>query len=140
MNSPPDRPAYHFGTVVERPFADVIAEVTGYLTGEGFGVLSTIDLQATLKKKLGEDVPSYTILGACNPTFADQAVRHDPTIGVLLPCNVVVRESGDAVAVDFLDPAAVIELLGNDALSGIAHEIQARLMRIRDRLGDQAPA
>ena len=126
---------YGFSTHVTGAFADVVAQVTAALKEEGFGVLSDIDVQATLKAKLDVDRPAYRILGACNPPFAHQALTADPEIGLLLPCNVVVQalENGQ-VRVSFMDPQAVLQLVDNPQIAEIATEVRARLQRVCDAL------
>jgi uncharacterized protein (DUF302 family) len=105
--------------------------VTAELQKEGFGVLTEIDVQATLKKKLDTDMPPYRILGACNPAFAHRALAAEPSIGLLLPCNVVVRqETGGAVVVEIMDPNAVLDLVGRPEIGAIAAEVRARLQRV----------
>ena len=103
--------AYSFGKTVGTDFDQTVARVTQALAGEGFGILSDIDVAATLKKKLGIDVPAYRILGACNPQFAHRALQAEPEIGTLLPCNVVVRMHGGKTRVDIMDPLAVMQLV-----------------------------
>ena len=126
---------YGFKVQVSCGFDDAVRRVTDELKKEGFGVLSVIDVAATLKEKLGVDKPPYTILGACNPQLANQALEAEPDIGLLLPCNVVVREAEDqTVTVGFMDPAAVLKLVETDRINELAQEVRARLQRVRDAL------
>ena len=112
-------------------FDDVVRRVTDALKGEGFGVLSDIDVQATLKAKLGEDFRRYRILGACNPPLAHKVLLSEPRVGVMLPCNVVVQETGDnAVEVAAINPAAPMQAIGNPALDAVAAEVGTRLSRV----------
>lgn len=122
---------YGFGKTVEIDFDSVIEKVTAELQKEGFGVLTDIDVQATLKKKLGEEMPPYRILGACNPSLAHQAITNEPSIGLLLPCNVVVRqEESGVVHVEFMDPASVLSLVENPTVGELAGEVKSRLERV----------
>jgi uncharacterized protein (DUF302 family) len=123
--------AYTFGRTVDLPFEQAVGRATEALAAEGFGVLTEIDVAATLHKKLGVTVPPYRILGACNPQFAHRALETDPRIGALLPCNVVVREdSAGAVHVEFMDPDAVLGLVGRPEIGPIAAEVRGRLQRV----------
>lgn len=126
---------YGFGKTVDKSFADTVEAVTEALRQEGFGVLTDIDVQATLKAKLGEDMPPYRILGACNPPLAHQALEAEPSIGLLLPCNVVVREDAEGrVHVEVMDPRAVLELVDNPGVAALADEVRGRLERVLDAL------
>ncbi len=122
---------YAFGKTVTMGFDQALARVTEELGKVGFGVLTEIDVQATLKKKLGTEMPPYRILGACNPQFAHQAMQAEPQIGALLPCNVVVRQDAKgAVQVEVMDPQAVLGLVGNPAVAPLAGEVRHRLEQV----------
>ena len=121
---------YAFGKTIDAGFEQTIDRVAQALGKEGFGVLSDIDVAATLKKKLGLDVPSYRILGACNPQFAHRALEAEPEIGTLLPCNVVVRKDGSKARVDIMDPLAVMQLVGKPEVARIATEVRGKLERV----------
>lgn len=126
---------YGFDVKVNGSFDDAITKVTEELSKEGFGVLTTIDVKATLKKKLDIDRKPYTILGACNPVLANEAINNEPDIGLLLPCNVLVREEDDSsVTVAFMDPAAVLNLVDNDKVPELAGQVREKLMRVRAAL------
>ncbi len=121
---------YTFGVVVDRDFDAVVDEVTAALQVEGFGVLTEIDVQATMKAKLDHDMAPYRILGACNPPLAHRAISAEAEIGALLPCNVVVRVADDGVAVDFMDPAAVMSLVDREGIADIAADVRAKMQRV----------
>lgn len=126
---------YGFTTKFDGSYADAITRVTEELSKEGFGVLTEIDVAATLKKKLDIDKKPYIILGACNPVLANQALTAEPDIGLLLPCNVVVREEEDgSVTVAFMDPSAVLDLVQQPGIEELAGEVKAKLERVRDGL------
>jgi uncharacterized protein (DUF302 family) len=126
---------YAFGKAVTMDFAAAVDKVTQALAKEGFGVLTEIDVAATLKKKLGQDLPPYKILGACNPQFASQALAAEPQIGALLPCNVVVRvDAAGSTQVEFMDPNAVLRLVDHPDVGRLAGEVRERLVRVMDTL------
>ena len=121
---------YGFGRTVALPFDAALERTTAALAAEGFGVLTEIDVQATLKKKLDLDRPRQRILGACNPPFAAKALDAEPSIGLLMPCNVVVREDDEGrVHVEMLDPIALFELTGRADVEPPTHEVRTRLDR-----------
>lgn len=122
---------YGFGKTVDMPFDDAVTGVTQALQNEGFGILTEIDVSATMKKKLDKDMPPYRILGACNPQLAHKAIEAEPSIGLLLPCNVVVRQdAAGVVRVEFMDPNAVLELVGKPEVNQLAQEVRQRLERV----------
>jgi len=126
---------YTFGKIVSLSFDTAVKQVTEALCEQGFGVLTEIDVAATLKKKLNLEVPPYKILGACNPEFASKALALEPQIGALLPCNVVVRQDQSGrVYVEFMDPNTVLTLVDKPEIAAIAAEVRKRLMQIQDAL------
>jgi len=126
---------YGFNVSVSGSMSDVKNRVTEALQKEGFGILTEIDVAATLKKKLDIDRNPYLILGACNPALASQALDADPDIGLLLPCNVVVREEDNgSITVGFMDPAAVLGLVDREGVAELAADVRSRLERVRDVL------
>jgi uncharacterized protein (DUF302 family) len=119
---------FGFGKTVSTDFDTAIQQVTEELAKEGFGILTVIDVQATLKAKLDVDMPPYRILGACNPVLANQAITAVPDIGLLLPCNVLVREDEEGlVHVDFMDPGAVLGLVGDPRVDPLAGQVKHKL-------------
>jgi uncharacterized protein (DUF302 family) len=126
---------YGFHVTVAGSFDDVVDKTTEALKTEGFGVLTTIDVKATLKAKIDVDRRPYTILGACNPSLANQAINAEPDIGLLLPCNVLVREEDDdSITVAFMDPSAVLGLVEREDVKPLAAEVRGKLERVRDLL------
>jgi len=126
---------YHISKKVETNFNETIDRVTEALKAEGFGVLTDIDVKATLKKKLDVDFRNYRILGACNPPFAYKALQAEDKIGTMLPCNVVVQETPDGnVEVSAVDPIASMQAIDNPALAGIAKEVQGLLRKVMESL------
>ena len=128
---------YGFNISLSGGFDAVVEQVTEELQKEGFGVLTEIDVAATLKKKIDVDRLPYKILGACNPGLANQAIQADPDIGLLLPCNVVVREEEDkSITVAFMDPEVVLQLVDKEGVDVLGAEVRGRLERVRDGLLD----
>ena len=128
--------SYGFSVTIEGPFEAAVDKVTAALKQEGFGVLTEIDVAQTIKGKLGLEMAPYKILGACNPGYAHKALTADPDIGLLLPCNVVVRqEAGGRAHVGFMDPEAVLGMVGNPQVAAIGQEGRAALERVRATLG-----
>lgn len=126
---------YGFGTTLDLPFEAAIEAVTAALKAEGFGVLTTIDVQTTLRDKLGTQMDPYVILGACNPRLAHRGIQAEPELGLLLPCNVILREVDGASVVSIVDPGQMLGVVGdNAALSEIAEEAGAALRRVLDAL------
>lgn len=128
-------PGYGTTTVVHLPFDEALAATRAALAGQGFGVLTEIDMAATLKTKLDVDLEPQVILGACNPPLAHRALQAEPSIGLLLPCNVVVRAlDGDRTAVQSLDPQVMVGLTQNPAVAEIADDAAARLRAVHETL------
>ena len=123
--------SYYFSKTLEMPFDQAVKHVTDALAAKGFGVLTTIDVSATMKKKLGVDFRPYMILGACNPTFAHKALQAEDKIGTMLPCNVIVQETGKGrVEVSAVDPVASMQAVKNPTLASIASEVRDLLKQI----------
>ena len=133
VTAPPAPSGYGFHCALpKQDFDKALVRVTQALKEEGFGILTEIDVQATMKAKLGIDGPPYRILGACNPAMAHRALTAEPDIGLLLPCNVVVREAVDgALVVSFMDPVAAMQMTSNPEVAAVAQEVRSRLERVR---------
>lgn len=126
---------YYFSKTITDSFENAIQKVTKALKSEGFGILTEIDLKATLKKKLDVDFYNYTILGACNPQFAYKALVSEDKIGVMLPCNIIVQEKvAGQIEVSAVDPATSMQAIENDKLTKIATEISDRLKKVIEQL------
>ena len=125
---------YERSITVDLPYAEAVAKVKGLLGEQGFGVLSEIDVQATLQEKRNVEMEDYVILGACNPYLAHRALEVDRSIGVLLPCNVVVSADGDRSRVQILDPQTMSSITGLDDLQPVADEASDRLQAVLDAL------
>jgi uncharacterized protein (DUF302 family) len=126
---------YGFSMQISCTFDEAVARVTGALKEQGFGVISDIDVRATLKEKLGVEGQPYRILGACNPAIAHRALLTEPDVGLLLPCNVVVREAPDKkIIVSFMDPEAVLSLVDRQDIEELGDQVRQQLEKVRDAL------
>jgi uncharacterized protein (DUF302 family) len=127
--------SYYISRTVDQPFDAVVADVTSRLKEQGFGVLTDIDVQGTIKAKIGAEMGRYRILGACNPRFAHEALKIEDKLGVLLPCNVIVREAADGrVEVASIDPVTAMERTGNSAVSSTAEQVRQLLAEALSRI------
>ncbi len=126
---------YGFGKAVSLPFAAAYEQLTKTLQEEGFGIVMEINVSETLKNKINHDMPPYRILGACKPPFAKRAIEADPSIGILLPCNIVIREDAEGVVhIEFMDTTAILPLAENEEIDRIADEIRVKLERVMEAL------
>lgn len=126
--------SYYFMKTLDTTFEDAITRTTEELQKEGFGILTEIDVKATMKKKLDVDFPQYKILGACNPPSAYKALQAEDKIGVMLPCNVIVQEKENGIEVSAVDPIASMSAIENPGLGEVAMEVQARLKKVIEAL------
>lgn len=125
---------HSYKKVLNIPFADAVAKVKALLPSEGFGVLTEIDVKATLKKKLNIDFPNYLILGICNPAFAYKALQAEKDVGLVMPCNILVYEEAEKVAISAMRPAAALKTIDSPHLNSIAEEVEPKIKRIIDAL------
>ena len=127
--------SYYLSKILETPFESAVEKVTEALKKEGFGVLTEIDMQATMKKKLDVDIRKYRILGACNPPLAYQAIQAEDKIGLMLPCNVIVQEvAGGGTEVAAIDPVASMQAVNNPKLGEVGEQVRDKLQRVIDSL------
>ena len=127
--------AYGFGTTLPIPYKEAITRVKEALKAEGFGILTEIDVRRTMREKLDAEMEPYIIFGACNPPLAHRALEQEPDIGLLLPCNVVVRAEGNGSRVEVADPQAMLGIVGNEELNAVSDEAKQRLQRVVSSLG-----
>lgn len=131
--------SYAIAVTVHRPFSEMLVTTRDALAAQGFGILTEIDMQATLKAKLGVDIAPQVILGACRPPLAHAALQAEPSIGLLLPCNVVVREMAAGTRVETIDPAIMVSATGNSGLQTVATEARTRLIAALHSLQPSSP-
>jgi uncharacterized protein (DUF302 family) len=130
---------YAFTTVLDTSYEEAVSKITDALKEEGFGVLTEIDVKATLKKKLGLDFRKYVILGACNPPYAHRTLQADLDVGLLLPCNVIVYETDDKKAyISAINPVSALEVIKNEELRKIAEEVSEKLKRVVNKVSHQS--
>ncbi len=125
---------YAFSKTIDLSFDEAVNKVTEELKKEGFGVLTTIDVKETLKKKIDVDFKKYIILGACNPPLAHKALQAEEEIGLLLPCNVIVYEKGDKTGVAFFDPSIMANIIDNENIKSVADEVTEKFKRVFDNI------
>ena len=130
--------SYALSIDLVQPFDEVVPQVRQALAANGFGIVAEIDLQQTLKNKIGVEIEPHLILGACNPRYAHRALQVEPSIGLLLPCNVVIRHTGEITVVEAINPETLVTLTENPAMTSLAHEITAALNAALDTLRDSA--
>jgi uncharacterized protein (DUF302 family) len=123
-----------FQSTINLPYEAALEKVTEALKAEGFGVLTSVDVKETMKKKLDVDFRKYTILGACNPPLAHKALTARPEVGLLLPCNVIVYEQGDGTVVNIIDPMSMLSFIQDPALESVAAEARQRLLRVSEAI------
>ena len=123
-----------FQSTLNLPYESALEKVTDALKSEGFGILTSIDVKETMKKKLDVDFRKYTILGACNPPLAHKALTARPDVGLLLPCNVIVYEEGDTTVVNIIDPISMTNFIDDQSLIAVANEARQRLKRVSDAI------
>ena len=123
-----------FQSTLNLPYESTLEKVTDALKAEGFGILTSIDVKETMKKKLDVDFRKYTILGACNPPLAHKALTARPDVGLLLPCNVIVYEEGDTTVVNIIDPISMTNFIDDQSLVAVANEAHQRLKRVSDAI------
>lgn len=121
---------YGFGKVVTRPFSDTLEDTRKALADQGFGVITEIDVQRTMKEKLDRDMAPYVILGACNPTLAAEVLASEPELGLFLPCNVLVFQAGNGTRVSAVDPSVMLEMAGDTGLEAVARQVRERLAAV----------
>ncbi|MBI5353639.1 MAG: DUF302 domain-containing protein [Chloroflexi bacterium] len=127
-------PDLGFQSTLNLPYETVLEKVTEALKAEGFGILTSIDVKETMKKKLGVDFGKYMILGACNPPLAHKALTARPDVGLLLPCNIIVYEEDDATIVNIIDPISMTNFIQDPALESVAGEARQRLKRVSEAI------
>ena len=123
-----------FQSILNLPYESALEKVTDALKAEGFGILTSIDVKETMKKKLDVDFRKYTILGACNPPLAHKALTARPDVGLLLPCNVIVYEEGNTTVVNIIDPISMTNFIQDQSLAAVAEEARQRLKRVSDAI------